>query len=82
MTPGANVVYNEVDSLEILLRYRTQNAGPCKIVLHPEWGSSIYPASLFAKAPLNIIIQAIHTVEGRDIVFDPHTAETESPSHT
>jgi vitamin B12 transporter len=29
----------------------TANAGCCKVALHPRWGSSVYPASLFTKAP-------------------------------
>ena len=30
-----------------------------QIILHPKWGSSVYPASLFAKAPLPAVQQAI-----------------------
>lgn len=30
-----------------------------QIILHPRWGSSVYPASLFAKAPLEAVQQAI-----------------------
>jgi len=44
-------VYGEVDALVTLRRFATANAGCCKVALHPRWGSSVYPASLFTKAP-------------------------------
>ena len=44
-------VYGEVDALVTLLNYECTNVGCCKIVMHPKWGSSVYPASLFAIAP-------------------------------
>lgn len=34
-----NKVYSEVYGAEILLGYRSQNAGCCKILLHPSWGA-------------------------------------------
>ena len=52
-------VYSEVDGMELLLKYRSLNAGLCKILLHPEWGSAMYPASLFTLAPLEVIQQAL-----------------------
>ncbi|KAL4855255.1 ATP-dependent RNA helicase DDX1 [Chlorella vulgaris] len=39
-----NAVYGEVEAL---------------IILHPKWGSSVYPASIFAKAPLAAVTAAI-----------------------
>ena len=45
------MVYNEVDALSTLLGYQVQNAGCCKVVFHPTWGSSVYPSTLFAIAP-------------------------------
>ena len=34
-----------------------------QIVLHPRWGSAVYPASLFAKAPLEAVQRAIQETE-------------------
>ena len=31
----------------------------CQIILHPKWGSSVYPASMFTKAPLPAVVEAI-----------------------
>ena len=42
-----------------LLGYKTANAGCCSVLLHPRWGSSVYPASFFAKAPLDKVEHAI-----------------------
>ncbi|KAK9816425.1 hypothetical protein WJX72_000083 [[Myrmecia] bisecta] len=55
--------YSEVDALATLLGYKTQNAGCCKILLHPQWGSAVYPASIFAKAPLREVQAAIQAAE-------------------
>lgn len=55
-----NNVYGEVQGLVTLLGYHTQNAGCCKIVLHPVWGTSVYPASMFSKAPMDAVEEALH----------------------
>lgn len=54
-----NAVYGEVEAMGTLLGYKAQNAGCCKIILHPRWGSSVYPATMFAKGPLEILKNAI-----------------------
>ena len=59
LAPPAGSVYGEVEALSTLLGYRCQNAGCCKIVLHPRWGSSVYPATLFARAPVEAVAAAI-----------------------
>ena len=58
-TPYCTVVYPEVDAFETLLHYKSYNAGGCKIISHPVWKTNMYPASLFVRAPLNIIQDAI-----------------------
>lgn len=51
-------VYDEVAALAALGGFRVQNAGCCKIALHPAWGSGVYPASVFAKAPREEVEEA------------------------
>ena len=51
LTLNCNKVYSEVDGMECLLNYRAYNAGFCKILTHPKWGSAVYPATLFAHCP-------------------------------
>lgn len=54
-------VYGEVDALVSLLGYATSNAGCCKVVLHPRWGSAVYPASIVTKAPLEATLRALES---------------------
>jgi len=51
---NCNKVYSEVDGMECLLNYKAYNAGFCKILTHPKWGSAVYPATIFAYAPLEV----------------------------
>lgn len=60
-----NTVYGEVQAMVTLLGYKTQNAGCCSVLLHPSWGSSVYPASFFAKAPVDVVVRAITEHAGR-----------------
>ena len=52
LTKDANKVFSEVDSAEQLLGYGVMNAGCCKVLLHPAWGSAVYPATVFTTAPV------------------------------
>jgi len=42
--------YPDVQGAEQLLKYDVQNAGCCKVLLHPRWGSKAYPSTLFTNA--------------------------------
>ncbi|KAF1332141.1 Mitochondrial protein, partial [Globisporangium splendens] len=55
----SNKVYSEVDGVEVLLRYRCNSAGMCKILIHPSWGAAVYPASLFTNAPYELVREVI-----------------------
>lgn len=46
-------VYDEVAGCQALLKYDIHQTGPCKILLHPTWGSAVYPATLVTDAPLD-----------------------------
>lgn len=59
MHSSTSAVFPEVDAMETLLSYKTSNAGCCKILLHPEWGSYVYPASMFTTAPIAAVKAAI-----------------------
>mmetsp|Transcript_19163 Transcript_19163/g.24864 ORF Transcript_19163/g.24864 Transcript_19163/m.24864 type:complete len:172 (-) Transcript_19163:1008-1523(-) len=54
-----NCVYDEVAGMQALLKYNVSQAGPCKVLLHPRWGSSVYPATCFTTAPPDIIQQVL-----------------------
>lgn len=51
--------YGEVQALVTLRGFATANAGCCTIVLHPRWGSSVYPASLVTTAPVERLEKAL-----------------------
>lgn len=54
-----STTFSEVDSFEHLLGYKTSNAGCCKVLHHPVWGSGVYPASVVTNAPLDMIVAAL-----------------------
>lgn len=56
-------IYGEVDALVTLLNYQTTNSGCCKVVLHPQWGSAVYPATIFTKAPKDALTAAVAAAE-------------------
>ncbi|KAF9436317.1 hypothetical protein BGZ76_004278 [Entomortierella beljakovae] len=56
-------VYPDVEGCQLLLKYDFQNAGCCKILLHPNWGSKIYPATFFTTAPVDVLQNVIRQVE-------------------
>jgi Methylmalonic aciduria and homocystinuria type D protein len=49
----------QVDSVSLLLQYKTYDAGGCKVLSHPSWGTSVYPATLFVKAPVSVLIEIL-----------------------
>ncbi|KAK3804591.1 MAG: hypothetical protein J3Q66DRAFT_362244 [Benniella sp.] len=56
-------VYPDVEGCQLLLKYDFQNAGCCKILLHPAWGSKIYPATFFTTAPVEVLLKAVDELE-------------------
>mmetsp|Transcript_32132 Transcript_32132/g.91142 ORF Transcript_32132/g.91142 Transcript_32132/m.91142 type:complete len:164 (+) Transcript_32132:95-586(+) len=59
MINGGQQVYSEVDGMTAMLGYQTANAGCCKVLLHPKWGSSVYPATMFTNAPREKLQEAM-----------------------
>lgn len=59
ITRDCNKVYSEVDGMECLLNYRAYNAGFCKVLTHPKWGTAVYPATIFCYAPRDPVIQIV-----------------------
>lgn len=61
-TSQSNKVYSEVDGMTCCLQYKCYNAGYCKILIHPEYGSSVYPATIFTYAPRSYIISLFQSI--------------------
>ena len=55
---GASKVWAEVEAFQSLLRWPVGNAGMCKVLHHPEWGTNVYPSSVFTDAP-EAVLRAI-----------------------
>jgi len=61
LTQSCNKVYSEVDGMECLLNYKSYNAGFCKILTHPLWGSAVYPATIFAHCPKDVAAEVLES---------------------
>jgi len=48
--------------MECLLNYKAYNAGFCKILTHPKWGSAVYPATIFTHAPVDVVKSLIESL--------------------
>ncbi|CAI5527204.1 unnamed protein product [Closterium sp. Naga37s-1] len=59
---NSQTYYGEVDAAQTLLGYPVANAGCCKVLLHPQWGSAVYPATFFTSAPLDVLLEALKHV--------------------
>jgi hypothetical protein len=62
LTLNCNKVYSEVDGMEILLNYKAYNAGFCKVLQHPTWGSAVYPATMFCYAPRQVVAEILYAM--------------------
>ncbi|KAF9103653.1 hypothetical protein BGX27_010479, partial [Mortierella sp. AM989] len=67
-------VYPDVEGCQLLLKYDFQNAGCCKVLLHPNWGSKIYPATFFTTAPLETLLKVVTQVEQEYRMAESHSA--------
>lgn len=62
-------LYSDVPPIARLLRYRTMDCGGCTILLHPEWSSGVYPATVFTTAPLEVLVSGLASVNNDDITI-------------
>ena len=61
MKSDGQKVFSEVQCAELLLGYQVMNAGCCKIILHPQWNSAVYPATIFTTTPSELVLQTIQS---------------------
>ncbi|CAI7837579.1 unnamed protein product, partial [Closterium sp. NIES-54] len=59
---NSQTYYGEVEAAQTLLGYPVANAGCCKVLLHHQWGSAVYPATFFTSAPLDVLLEALKHV--------------------
>eukprot|EP01040_Poterioochromonas_malhamensis_P016258 gene16258-18416_t len=58
-TTDSNQIFSEVQAAQSLHNYQIMNAGCCKILLHPEWGSAVYPASIVVQSTADVVIPIV-----------------------
>ncbi|KAJ1856879.1 hypothetical protein GGH12_000116 [Coemansia sp. RSA 1822] len=56
-------LYPDVEGAEVLLRYAPLNLGMCFVLLHPQWGTHVYPATAFTLAPASIVQQTLDEMQ-------------------
>ncbi len=49
-SPRGTSIYPDVDGSVQMLKYSSEQAGCCRIVIHPKWGTRNYPCTLFTTA--------------------------------
>jgi len=54
--------FREAEGFTTLLGYKQMNAGGCKVLCHPDFGSKFYPGTIMCFASLNAIKGAIAEV--------------------
>lgn len=70
LADGRGAVFSEVDCFASMLRFPVADAGGCRIVLHPSWGSRFYPATMFTTAPLDVLVRAVAVAAGGEAAGD------------
>ncbi|KNC53345.1 uncharacterized protein AMSG_08846 [Thecamonas trahens ATCC 50062] len=61
--PGPST-YADVTHTLTLLRYPTVISGPCTMLSHPEWGTAVYPTTMFSTASPSLVTGALDDVFG------------------
>lgn len=51
-------LYSEVEGLQTMLKYSQSRVGNCHVIVHPQWLTRMYPASMFTNAPPELVTRA------------------------
>lgn len=78
--------YPDVQGAQALLKYQTSNTGCCAVLLHPQWGSNLYPATIFIERAAEqafkdwIAVQVADANAGKDVFdFAQYTSNSTKP---
>lgn len=74
LSDASNAVYPEVDGFEALLHYRASSAAGCRVILHPRWGTHVYPATVFTTAHPDAVLAAVKKRSARQEEGRRHAA--------
>ena len=66
--------WSEVAASHVLLKYEKITDGLCPLVVHPTYGTSAYPASVFTNAPFDVLLKSLNRLaasrEATRVSFD------------
>ena len=71
--PSGAQVYPDVHGAQKLLKYDVLNTGCCSVLSHPRWGTGVYPATMFARAPEEVLHEVLDGMKAREGA--EHTAD-------
>ncbi|MDX2216578.1 MAG: methylmalonic aciduria and homocystinuria type D protein [Oculatellaceae cyanobacterium bins.114] len=58
-SPGS-LMLDDVAIARTVLGYASLNHGDCSILLHPTWGSAVYPSTLISSAPCYVLAEIVN----------------------
>ena len=50
-SPRGGGIFSDLDFISSLVPYTFQQAGGCAVLVHPSWGSAVYPSIFFTTSP-------------------------------
>ena len=62
LTGKTGEVWSEVAAAHAFLKYDKVYDGPCPVIVHPRYGTSAYPASVFTNAPSDVFLEVLQTL--------------------
>ena len=63
MFEDGGAVFSDVECFERLRKYKASQAGGCKVVFHPKWGSSFYPSTMFTNCPPDQFVKVLESLQ-------------------
>jgi len=55
LSSAGSLVLDDVAVVHATLGYALLHQGNCSVILHPQWGSAVYPSTLVSSAPLPVL---------------------------
>ncbi len=65
LSQAGSVPLDDVAVVRSSLGYRAIQFGECSTIVHPQWGSAVYPSILMSSADIGTVVSLLPAVEGR-----------------
>ncbi len=81
-SPPGQLRLSDVKVVHSTLGYCINDTGPCSMVVHPIWGTSVYPSTLVSSAPPHVMDEVVgslvsnvdHNMSEQKLAFIPHVS--------